>query len=581
MKHTVAGSATIVALFLIVGWNAVAKEPERVFLGGDARAGIVALEAPREHISEAEQQEVWNTIQANIALLTAQGRLAPRKATAIVKFGWPTRSALGRPEFLDHFVANYVDQDPAAGALRDFSCGTRTYDSAGPSGGHKGTDIRLGFLGFYKQDTEQVVVVAAAAGTIVAKDDTQFDRSCGNLSSLFSNPALRNNVISIRHADGSVAIYYHMKTGSLTVKHIGDEVAEGEYLGVVGSSGFSAAPHLHFEVRTAGSAVIDPWFGECNPAQTESWWKDQQPYIMKEILALMPSSQLPGTANNLSAACTNNVAANEPASHYVQPNFYAQPDVTHFLIAFLRDIQTGDPITLTVNRPDGSQHSTFSFNAASSAATTYAFMSRTIAASEPAGRWMFEVTYGGKTRSVPFYFNVPAPAAARVYEFFHAGLNHYFRTAVKEEADSLTPATGFLPTGDDYFALDRAVSGAGVMPVCRFYGSVNPGPNSHFYTADPAECQALKDIQASTPASEPRWNYEETAFAAYLPVGGVCPPEAPFPIYRLYNRHFGEIVAGVREDSNHRFTTLSSVYYNLALQGWSGEGVVMCAGSKP
>ena len=152
---------------------------------------------------------------------------------------------------------------------------------------------------------------------------------------------------------------------------------------------------------------------------------------------------------------------------------------------------------------------------------------------------------------------------------------------MKEEADSLTPAPGFLPTGDDYFALDRSVAADGVMPVCRFYGSQNPGPNSHFYTADPAECQALKDIQAATPASEPRWNYEETAFAAHLPIGGVCPPEAPLPIYRLYNRHQGEIVAGIREDSNHRFTTLSSVYYRMAQQGWSGEGVVMCGGSKP
>ena len=212
MKHAVVDRALVACIGWIVAGCAVAKGPGRA-IDTEPSGGIVAIEAPREHISEAEQQAVWDTIQANIPLLSAQGRLAPLKATAIVKFGWPTRLALGRSEFLDHYVSNYVDQDPAANSLRDYNCGTRTYDSTGPTGGHKGTDISLGFLGFFKQDTEQVVVVAAAAGTIASKDDTQFDRSCGNLSALFGNPALRNNVISIRHADGSNGIYYHVKTG--------------------------------------------------------------------------------------------------------------------------------------------------------------------------------------------------------------------------------------------------------------------------------------------------------------------------------------------------------------------------------
>ena len=182
---------------------------------------------------------------------------------------------------------------------------------------------------------------------------------------------------------------------------------------------------------------------------------------------------------------------------------------------------------------------------------------------------------------MPFYFNVAAPLPSRVFEFYNADLNHYFRTAAPAEAQSLTPASGFLPTGDDFFALDKSVILPGVSPVCRFYGSPSPGPNSHFYTADPAECFALQNIQAQTPATEPRWNYEETAFAAYLHIGGMCSSDAPFPIYRLYNQHAGELVAGKREDSNHRFTTLSSIYNQLAVQGWKPEGVVMCAESKP
>jgi len=546
----------------------------------DENGGWGVIEAPREYIPEAEQEAVWQTIERNVAVLQAQGKLPRAKAATSVKFGWPTRFAQGRPELFDHVISNYIDQDPAVDSVRDYNCGTRTYDTSSVGGGHKGTDIGIGLRSFYKMDTEQVVVVAAADGVIVSKDDTNPDRSCGDLTVLFANNTLRNNVISIHHADGTTTIYYHVKTGSLTPKKVGDAVVEGEYLGAVGSAGFSTGPHLHFEVRSATNAVIDPWQGTCNPGIGESLWKAQEPYHFPQVLSLMPTSTAP-TAANTTTNCTNNVADSETAADYVQPDLYAQPGVTHYFVAFIRDIESGGQVVFALKRPDGSQYSSFTFTASAYSANSYAFISRTIAAAEPAGKWSFQVTFAGVVKSLPFYFNVPAPATARVYEFFNQALNHYFRTAAPAEAASLTPASGFLPTGDDFMALDRTVSLAGVMQVCRFYGSPDPGPNSHFYTADPAECQALKNIQASTPATQPRWNFEENAFAAYLPVNGGCPVEAPFPIYRLYNGHHGETLSGIRQDSNHRFTSLSSIYYQLAALGWNQEGVVMCAGSRP
>lgn len=549
----------------------------------DADGGWGVADPPRELITEDEQARIWEEVQSNLRRLEAMGRVPPLKADLLIRFSWPTRFAAGRPEHFDHTVSNYVDHDPTPGTVRDFTCGTRTYDTAAVNGGHKGTDVGIGLRSFYKMDTEQVVVVAAAPGVIVSKDDANPDRSCGDLTTLFANSTLKNNVISIRHSDGSIAIYYHIKTGSATAKSIGDTVAEGEFLASVGSSGFSSAPHLHFEVRNASNAVIDPWAGTCNLTSTVSLWKTQEPYIVKEVLSLMPSSTMPAT-DNLNTTCTNNVAAREPAAHYLQPDPYAQAGVAHQFSAFLRDREAGDTVVFSLRRPDGTEFSSFSLTATAYSSNSFAFHTRTIPASEPAGKWTFALTYAGKTKTTPFWFKVAAPSSARVYEFHHAGLDHYFRTASAAEAGSLTPASGFLPTGDDYLALDRGVmlsSLAGASPVCRFYGSVDPGPNSHFYTADPGECAGLKQIQAQTPATQPRWNYEETAFAAFLPVDGVCPAEAPFPVYRLYNKHRGETVSGRREDSNHRFTTLSSVYYRMGLTGWAGEGVVMCAGSKP
>ena len=161
-----------------------------------------------------------------------------------------------------------------------------------------------------------------------------------------------------------------------------------------------------------------------------------------------------------------------------------------------------------------------------------------------------------------------------VSEFHHAGLDHYFRTAIPEETRALrtNPALGFSYTNNDFRAYLRDSSSSTALQVCRFYGSVTPGPNSHFYTADPAECQGLKNLQATTPISQPRWNFEENAFAVDLPSNGKCPAYAPVPVWRLYNNR------AAQNDSNHRYTTDLVVYATMISRGpWVGEGIVMCA----
>lgn len=93
--------------------------------------------------------------------------------------------------------------------------------------------------------------VAAAPGVITYKDDGHPDRSCA-----FSSDS--PNMVVVTHADGSYAWYLHFKNGSLTPKGVGEPVAQGEYLGTVGSSGSSTGPHLHFEVYDS-SGVASWW----------------------------------------------------------------------------------------------------------------------------------------------------------------------------------------------------------------------------------------------------------------------------------------------------------------------------------
>lgn len=109
------------------------------------------------------------------------------------------------------------------------------------------------------------------------------------------------------------------------------------------------------------------------------------------------------------------------------------------------------------------------------------------------------------------------------------------------------------------------------MEVCRFYGSVSPGPNSHFYTVDTGECSALKALQLTTPATERRWNYEGSGFLSSAPVGQVCAP-GTVPVYRAYNQGYARTI-----DSNHRIVANRAAIAEVVARGWVDEGVVMCA----
>ncbi len=119
--------------------------------------------------------------------------------------------------------------------------------------------------------------------------------------------------------------------------------------------------------------------------------------------------------------------------------------------------------------------------------------------------------------------------------------------------------------------------------MCRFYGSVSPGPNSHFYTVDDAECAFLKQLQAQTPASQPRWNYEGIAFyvgtaVRSTPTSSTTLTCAEIPVStpalfvnRFYNKR------AQFNDSNHRYTVNANASNQMLQLGWAAEGLVMCA----
>lgn len=65
---------------------------------------------------------------------------------------------------------------------------------------------------------------------------------------------IAGNHVIIKIADGTYALYAHLQPGSLRVK-LGDSVKRGQTLGLVGNSGNSTAPHLHFHLSDENSPL--------------------------------------------------------------------------------------------------------------------------------------------------------------------------------------------------------------------------------------------------------------------------------------------------------------------------------------
>ena len=88
---------------------------------------------------------------------------------------------------------------------------------------------------------EGVPVLAARAGRVEATESQQ------GASPEEEPLSYEGNFVRVRHADGSVAVYAHLRHLGVAVA-AGDGVAAGELLGYSGSSGDVATPHLHFAV---------------------------------------------------------------------------------------------------------------------------------------------------------------------------------------------------------------------------------------------------------------------------------------------------------------------------------------------
>jgi murein DD-endopeptidase MepM/ murein hydrolase activator NlpD len=89
--------------------------------------------------------------------------------------------------------------------------------------------------------------IAAADGTVVKVVDGLPQQKPGVFPENISLDEADGNSVILDIGGGNYALYAHFQPGSIRVEE-GERVKRGEVLGLVGSSGNSLAPHLHFHV---------------------------------------------------------------------------------------------------------------------------------------------------------------------------------------------------------------------------------------------------------------------------------------------------------------------------------------------
>ncbi|NMB74005.1 MAG: peptidoglycan DD-metalloendopeptidase family protein [Myxococcales bacterium] len=165
----------------------------------------------------------------------AQGQMAVALFDQVMSEKLAAGASLGLAEAVTRSLSGAAETDPLVClGLRDCghissAFGYRTDPFTGQPQFHNGIDIAA---------PEGQPFTALASGRVVQAGE---------------NGGLGLSV-TVRHADGSEAVYGHLKAARV---QCGDLVRAGQPLGEIGQSGRSTGPHLHLEVRRHGRS-LDP-----------------------------------------------------------------------------------------------------------------------------------------------------------------------------------------------------------------------------------------------------------------------------------------------------------------------------------
>jgi murein DD-endopeptidase MepM/ murein hydrolase activator NlpD len=154
-------------------------------------------------------------------------------------------AAIFAPESADpelrHYPCQPLDADSARSAYTlPYQRGTRHWLNQANCSGHGHS--RFWNHGYdFKMDIGTPVLASREGTVMIANDGCKDgDRTCTNL-------------ITVRHADGTFALYSHLTKGGVKVVK-GQNVLAGQVIGHSGDTGNTGGlPHLHFSVHPCGS----------------------------------------------------------------------------------------------------------------------------------------------------------------------------------------------------------------------------------------------------------------------------------------------------------------------------------------
>jgi hypothetical protein len=97
-------------------------------------------------------------------------------------------------------------------------------------------------------------VLAVAPGMVVEAMRDLPDQPPGIAPTTLTVPQIAGNHVILDFGDGKYAMYAHLAPHSVTV-HVGDRVRAGDKLGLLGNSGNTTGPHLHFQISDRPSTL--------------------------------------------------------------------------------------------------------------------------------------------------------------------------------------------------------------------------------------------------------------------------------------------------------------------------------------
>lgn len=407
-------------------------------------------------ISAAQHQVLKTQIEHNVAVLEREKGIHLDKGNrAIPNFIWPLQLAPGRPNMPFYITGNFVDLNLTSPTITDYNCGTKSYDN------HGGIDIGLVPFGWKRMEDNDVQIIAAASGILIAKRDGDYDKNCG------ASAQIGNHVI-IQHADGSRAYYWHMKNGTVTTQPLGATITVGDYLGLVGSSGNSSGPHLHFEVHDASDNIVDPYNGTCN--NIGSLWINQKPYYEPTLDFLSTHANQQGPIYTPCPGTENpNVKTSFNPGELV--DFYS----------FYHEQQPNTSVQHKILRPNNSVYVQWTSNFTSYLQISVWAASWYVPSAGPIGTWKYEATYMGQTQTTNFGVGVVLPIELLSFAVFpkESSIDLIWKTATEQNVSYFEVERS--ENGTDFKAIGSVkAKGNSTEPIIYGFSDKNPLPFSYY-----------------------------------------------------------------------------------------------------